>query len=85
MGKRDRRRRREAATLLGTSLNTLRNHGRTELLRQLAERQREVEAAVVDEVDRLAGLGVGWGEIGAALDVSRQAARQHWVRRHDRT
>jgi hypothetical protein len=70
--------------LVGTSLNSLRTYSRTELLRQLVERQREVEAAVVDEVDRLAALGVGWGEIGAALGVSRQAARQHWFRRHGR-
>jgi hypothetical protein len=35
----------------------------------------------VEEIDRLSGTGMGWGEIGAALGVSRQATRQAAIRR----
>jgi len=81
MGKRDRRRRREAAALAGPSLVAMRALGRTELLRQLVARRQELDRAIVEEIDRLSGTGVGWGEIGAALGISRQAARQAAIRR----
>lgn len=86
MGKRERRRRREAAALAGPPLIAMRSVGRTELLRQLMTRRPELDRAIVEEVDRLSGEGAGWGEIGAALGISRQAARQAALRRrHERT
>jgi hypothetical protein len=47
----------------------------------LVEKLREAETAVEREVDRLVRVGVGWPLIADALGVSRQAARQRWVRR----
>jgi hypothetical protein len=44
--------------------------------------QRRTEAALAKLVDRAVGLGVGWPEIAAGLGVTRQAARQHYQRRH---
>jgi hypothetical protein len=44
--------------------------------------QRRAEAALAKLVDQAVGLGVGWPEIAARLDVTRQAARQHYQRRH---
>ena len=37
-------------------------------------------AAVDAEVKRLRGLGLDWADIGAALGVSRQGARQRYAR-----
>ena len=48
----------------------------------LVDQQREAEAAIDREVDRLVRLGVSWPLIADALGVSRQAARQRWLRRH---
>ena len=53
----------------------------TRELEVLVEKQREAEAAVEREVDRLVQVGVGWPLIAHALGVSRQAARQRWLRR----
>lgn len=47
----------------------------------LVENLREADAAVEREVDRLVRVGVGWPMIADALGVSRQAARQRWLRR----
>ena len=44
--------------------------------------QRRAEAALAKLVDQAVGLGIGWPEIAARLGVSRQAARQHYQRRH---
>jgi hypothetical protein len=44
--------------------------------------QRRAEAALAKLVDQAVGLGIGWPEIAARLEVSRQAARQHYQRRH---
>jgi predicted ArsR family transcriptional regulator len=33
-------------------------------------------------IERAVGLGIGWPEIAAQLGVTRQAARQHYQRRH---
>ena len=44
--------------------------------------QRRAEAALAKLVDQAVGLGIGWPEIAARLDVTRQAARQHYQRRH---
>jgi hypothetical protein len=51
---------------------------------RLVAMQAEATAAVDDEVRRLAPRGVGWGEIGRALAVSRQAApevrkQRYWL------
>jgi hypothetical protein len=54
----------------------------TRRLEYLVERQREAEAAVDSEVDRLVRVGVSWPLIADALGVTRQAARQRWLRRH---
>lgn len=50
-------------------------------LAALAAQLHEVERAVDDEVARLVALGVSWPVIATALGVSRQAARQRWLRR----
>ena len=44
--------------------------------------QRKAEAALAKLVDQAVGLGIGWPEIAARLGVTRQAARQHYQRRH---
>jgi predicted transcriptional regulator len=44
--------------------------------------QRRAEAALAKLVDQAVGMGVGWPEIAARLGVTRQAARQHYQRRH---
>ena len=53
----------------------------TRQLDMLVGEQRDAEAAVDREVDRLAQLGVSWPLIAETLGVSRQAARQRWLRR----
>jgi len=50
----------------------------------LVDHQREAEAAVEREVDRLVRVSVGWPLIAESLGVSRQAARQRWLRRQPR-
>ena len=48
--------------------------------------QQEAEAELAILVDQAVILGIGWPEIATRLGVSRQAARQHYQRRHrDRT
>jgi predicted transcriptional regulator len=44
--------------------------------------QQEAEAQLAALVDQAVGLGIGWPEIATQLGVSRQAARQHYQRRH---
>jgi hypothetical protein len=44
--------------------------------------QQKAEAALAKLVDQAVGLGIGWPEIAARLGVTRQAARQHYQRRH---
>ena len=55
-------------------------HARTGLLtlEELRQAQRQIEQAIVEQVDELSRLGAGWGVIGRALGVSRQAARQRY-------
>ena len=45
-----------------------------------AQRKAEAELAVL--VDRAVTLGVGWPQIAARLGMTKQAARQHYQRRH---
>jgi hypothetical protein len=47
---------------------------------RLARDQAEDELAEL--VDHAVGLGIGWPEIGERLGVTRQAARQQYLRRH---
>jgi hypothetical protein len=48
--------------------------------------QEEAEAELAFLVDQAVILGIGWPEIATRLGVTRQAARQHYQRRHrDRT
>ena len=48
---------------------------RTEARRRLAE----LDAAVVDQVRRERSAGASWADVGRALGVSRQAARQRFA------
>ena len=51
---------------------------------RLARDEAEAELAVL--IDHAVDLGIGWPEIAARLGITRQAARQHYQRRHrDRT
>src|SRR3954462_4612389 len=93
MGKRGRGRRRERAGQPPQPLSIPRRRDQwptyvrytgdemTLQLEVLVERRREAEAAVEQEVDRLVRVGRGWPLIADALAVSRQAARQRWLRR----
>jgi hypothetical protein len=47
---------------------------------RLAREAAEAELAVL--IDHAVSLGIGWPEIAAQLGVTRQAARQHYQRRH---
>ena len=47
---------------------------------RLAREAAEAELTVL--IDHAVSLGIGWPEIAARLGVSRQAARQHYQRRH---
>lgn len=89
MGKRDRRRRREAtafvASLAGSSLPAPRVAATVDVLRELVQRRGQLEKAIEWEVDRLTEAGVGWPQIASALGVSRQAARQASLRRRERS
>lgn len=44
--------------------------------------QQEAEAELAVLIDHAVGVGIGWPEIANRLGVSRQAARQHYQRRH---
>ncbi len=44
--------------------------------------QLRAEAALAKLIDQAVSLGIGWPEIAARLGVTRQAARQHYQRRH---
>ena len=44
--------------------------------------QQRAEASLAKLVNQAVGLGIGWPEIAARLGVTRQAARQHYQRRH---
>jgi hypothetical protein len=42
----------------------------------------EADAELAMLIDHAVDLGIGWPEIAAQLGVTRQAARQHYQRRH---
>jgi predicted transcriptional regulator len=47
---------------------------------RVAQQKAEVELAAL--VDYAVELGIGWPQIAVQLGVTRQAARQHYERRH---
>jgi predicted ArsR family transcriptional regulator len=47
---------------------------------RVAQQKAETELAAL--VDHAVELGIGWPQIAAQLGVTRQAARQHYQRRH---
>jgi hypothetical protein len=44
--------------------------------------QKEVDAELAALIDQAVSLGIGWPDIAQRLGVTRQAARQHYQRRH---
>ena len=53
-----------------------------ERIRRARMTQQEAEAELAALIDQAVGLGIGWPEIADHLGVTRQAARQHYQRRH---
>jgi hypothetical protein len=53
-----------------------------ERIRRARVVQQEAEAELAVLVDHAVSLGIGWPEIATQLGVTRQAARQHYQRRH---
>jgi predicted transcriptional regulator len=51
-------------------------------IRRARVAQQEAEAELAALIDHAVSLGIGWPEIAAELGVTRQAARQHYHRRH---
>jgi hypothetical protein len=45
-------------------------------------RQKELDVELAALIDQAVALGVGWPDIARRLGVTRQAARQHYRRRH---
>ena len=44
--------------------------------------QKELDAEMAALIDQAVALGIGWPDIAQRLGVTRQAARQHYQRRH---
>jgi hypothetical protein len=44
--------------------------------------QKELDAEMAALIDRAVALEIGWPDIARRLGVTRQAARQHYQRRH---
>jgi hypothetical protein len=44
--------------------------------------QKELDAELAALIDHAVALSVGWPDIARGLGVTRQAARQHYQRRH---
>jgi predicted transcriptional regulator len=53
-----------------------------ERIEQARLTREKADAELATLVDQAVGMGIGWPEIAARLDVTRQAARQHYQRRH---
>jgi hypothetical protein len=88
MGKRARRRAREhQATVKERQASVdavLDRRSRSETvgeLRRLADGRRVIDQRIEDVVDQLVASGVGWVPIAEALGITRQAARQAFLRR----
>lgn len=88
MGKRARRRARQQQNAIekrrAAAGIVLEGRSRSESLqelRRLVVGRRVIERGIDDVVDELIATGVGWVPIAEALGVTRQAARQAFVRR----
>ena len=88
MGKRARRRAREIQAGVDdcrTSADAvLERRSRSETLgelRRLADGRRVLDRRIDDVIEQLVANGVGWVPIADALGVTRQAARQAFLRR----
>ena len=44
--------------------------------------KKELDAELAALIDQAVALGIGWPDIAHRLGVTRQAARQHYQRRH---
>lgn len=53
-----------------------------ERISQVRLQRDELDAEMTLLVDHAVRLGIGWPDIARRLGVSRQAARQHYLRRH---
>jgi hypothetical protein len=90
MDKRGRRRLREqraraaAAATTSTPWESTPRDGTAGLeeLARLVRRQAAIEQRIDGVIENLVAAGIGWARIGAVLGVSRQAARQRYLRRH---
>jgi hypothetical protein len=51
-------------------------------IRRIRTVQQEADAELAALIDHAVELGVSWPEIATQLGVTRQAARQHYQRRH---
>ena len=88
MGKRSRRRAREQQAtvedrrvLAEAVLGRLSRSETVAELRRLADGRRVIDQRIDDVVEQLVASGVGWVPIAEALGVTRQAARQAFLRR----
>lgn len=88
MGKRARRRAREHQATVDERRESvdavLDRRSRSETvgeLRRLADGRRVIDQRIDDVVEQLVARGVGWVPIAEALGVTRQAARQAFLRR----
>ena len=91
MGKRARRRAREREATVeerrASADAVLGRRSRSDTvaeLRRLADGRRIIDRRIDDVVDQLVAQGVGWVPIAEALGVTRQAARQAFLRRPPR-
>jgi hypothetical protein len=91
MGKRARRRTREHQATVDERRAAvdvvLARRSRSETvgeLRRLADGRRVIDQRIDDVVEQLVANGVGWVPIADALGVTRQAARQAYLRRSPR-
>jgi len=53
-----------------------------ELIGRARLQRDELDAELALLIDHAVSLGIGWPDIAQCLGVSRQAARQHYQRRH---
>jgi hypothetical protein len=53
-----------------------------EQINQARLQRDELDAELALLIDQAVSLGIGWPDIARLLGVSRQAARQHYQRRH---
>ncbi|HVX68655.1 MAG TPA: hypothetical protein VHA79_03060 [Mycobacteriales bacterium] len=87
MGKRQRRRLREQYRVLPRPRPDLELHRdptgeATARLKDLVDQLARLQLEIDTEIDLLYGWGFDWPTIARALGVTRQAARQRYLRRH---